>query len=75
MIIIGDSTKLKLGSEQLQVIPERLEARISEKKFLAAVDILQDALRITKQPEMETITALTALRLYVCNQETVSIPL
>ena len=32
--------------EKLQLVPERLEARISEKRFLTAVDILQDALRI-----------------------------
>ncbi|KAL1392365.1 Sec8 exocyst complex component-specific domain-containing protein [Phyllosticta capitalensis] len=59
-----------LGSiEQLQNVPERLEVRISEKRFLAAVDVLQDALRLIRKSEMENIGALSDLRVYLSNQE------
>ncbi|KAI9837469.1 MAG: hypothetical protein M1819_007117 [Sarea resinae] len=56
--------------EQLQLIPEKLEARISEKRFLTAVDVLQDALRMIRKSEMESIGALSDLRVYLSNQET-----
>lgn len=55
--------------EQLQQIPEKLEALISEKRFLGAVDTLQDALRLMRKPEMEDIGALSELRVYFSNQE------
>jgi len=55
--------------EKLQLVPERLEARISEKRFLTAVDILQDALRMIRRTEMEKIGALSDLRTYLSNQE------
>lgn len=55
--------------EQLQLVPEKLEARISEKRFLTAVDILQDALRMIRKSEMEEIGALSDLRVYLSNQE------
>lgn len=55
--------------EQLQLVPEKLEARISEKRFLTAVDILQDALRMIRKSEMENIGALSDLRTYLSNQE------
>ncbi|KAF2488636.1 hypothetical protein BU16DRAFT_586867 [Lophium mytilinum] len=55
--------------EQLQVVPEKLEARISEKRFLTAVDILQDALKMIRKSEMEGIGALSDLRIYLSNQE------
>ncbi|KAI8940802.1 hypothetical protein NX059_002065 [Plenodomus lindquistii] len=55
--------------EKLQVVPERLEARISEKRFLTAVDILQDALRMIRKTDMENIGALSDLRTYLSNQE------
>ena len=56
--------------EKLQLVPERLDARISEKHFLAAVDLLQEALRMIRKSEMENIGALTDLRVYFTNQET-----
>ena len=56
--------------EKLQLMPEQLDARISEKHFLAAVDIMQDALRIVRRADMEKIGALTDLRIYFSNQET-----
>lgn len=54
---------------QLQLVPEKLEACISEKRFLSAVDILQDALRMIRKSEMEKIGALSDLRTYLSNQE------
>lgn len=59
--------------EQLQLIPEKLEARISEKRFLTAVEILQDALKMIRRKEMEDIGALSDLRVYLSNQESVRI--
>lgn len=55
--------------EDLQQIPEKLEARISEKRFLTAVDILQKALATIRKSEMENIGALNDLRTYLSNQE------
>ncbi|KAF2114982.1 Sec8 exocyst complex component-specific domain-containing protein [Lophiotrema nucula] len=55
--------------EQLRDVPDKLEARISEKRFLTAVDILQDALRQIRRSEMENIGALSDLRIYLSNQE------
>ena len=55
--------------EQLQLIPEKLEARISEKRFLTAVEILQGALRMIRRSEMESVGALSDLRVYLSNQE------
>ena len=60
--------------EQLQLVPEKLEARISEKRFLTAVEVLQDALETIRRPEIENIGALTDLRVYFSNQETVCQP-
>lgn len=56
--------------EKLQSVPEQLDARISEKHFLPAVDLLQDALRIIRKSELENIGALMDLRIYFTNQET-----
>lgn len=55
--------------EQLQLVPDKLEARISEKRFLSAVDILQDALRMIRKSEMGELGALSDLRIYLSNQE------
>ena len=59
------------GSEKLQLVPEQLDARISDKHFLLAVDLLQDALRMIRRSDMESIGALADLRIYFSNQETV----
>ena len=56
--------------EKLQIVPEQLDTKISEKHFLPAVDLLQDALRMIRKSEMENIGALTDLRIYFSNQET-----
>lgn len=56
--------------EQLRLVTDKLEARISEKRFLTAVDVLQDALRMVRRPEMDNIGALSDLKIYLANQET-----
>lgn len=60
-------------SEKLQLVPEQLDTRISNKQFLSAVEILQEALRLIRKSEMDDIGALTDLRSYFTNQETVSL--
>lgn len=55
--------------EQLQKVPEKLEAQLSEKKFLSAVDTLQHALKLIRKPEMADIGAISDLRVYLSNQE------
>lgn len=56
--------------EQLRLVTDKLEARISEKRFLTAVDVLQDGLRMLRTLEMDNIGALSDLRVYLANQET-----
>ena len=58
-------------SEKLQLVPEQLDAHISGKRFLSAVGILQDALRMIRRSDLENIGALGDLRIYFSNQETV----
>jgi hypothetical protein len=48
-----------------------LEARISEKKFLSAVELLGEALKTIRQPDMMEIGALSDLRAYLGSQESV----
>ncbi|KAK0304508.1 exocyst subunit [Friedmanniomyces endolithicus] len=55
--------------EQLQSIPDMLDAQISEKRFLGAVDTLQEGLALVRRPEMEDIGALSELKLRLSNQE------
>ena len=56
--------------EDLRLIPDQLEARISEKRFLTAVEILQNALRRIRVPALDKVGALSDLRSYLTNQET-----
>ncbi|KAK0720844.1 Sec8 exocyst complex component-specific domain-containing protein [Lasiosphaeris hirsuta] len=56
--------------DDLRTVPDQLEARISEKRFLTAVDVLQNALRKLRKPELDDIGALSDLRSYLANQET-----
>lgn len=56
--------------EELRLVPDQLEARISEKRFLSAVDVLQSALRKLRKPELDDIGALNDLRSYLANQDT-----
>lgn len=63
---------LQFPSEKLQLVPEQLDARISSKRFLSAVNALQDALRVIRRSDLEDIGALGDLRIYFGNQEMVS---
>lgn len=56
--------------DDLRSVPDQLEARISEKRFLTAVEVLQNALRKLRKPELDGIGALNDLRGYLSNQET-----
>ncbi|MCJ1306912.1 hypothetical protein MMC25_000556 [Agyrium rufum] len=56
--------------EKIQVLPDQLDVRISDKHFLSAVDILQDALRLIRNSNLENIGSIADLRVYVNNQET-----
>ncbi|PHH89250.1 hypothetical protein CDD83_6417 [Cordyceps sp. RAO-2017] len=56
--------------DDLRAVPDQLEARISEKRFLTAVDVLHGALRKLRRPELDSIGALNDLRSYLANQET-----
>jgi exocyst complex component 4 len=56
--------------DDLRAVPDQLEARISEKRFLTAVEVLQGALRKLRKPELDGIGALSDLRSYLSNQET-----
>ena len=55
--------------EQIQNIPVRLEASMSDKRFLSAVDMLQEALQLIRKPELEDIGALSEMKVYLSNQE------
>lgn len=62
-----------LRSEQLQLVPDRLEKQISDKKFISAVDTLQEAMRSVRRSDIEAIGALSDLSVYFTNQEHVSV--
>ncbi|KAF1813168.1 putative exocyst complex component sec8 [Eremomyces bilateralis CBS 781.70] len=64
-----DMLLLLATTEHLQGIPEKLEARVSEKRFLSAVELLQDGLRTIRKAEMDNIVGLSDLRVYLSNQE------
>lgn len=55
--------------DDLRAVPDQLEARISEKRFLTAVELLQNALRRLRKPELDGVGALSDLRAYITNQE------
>ena len=64
-----DTLQLFSQIESIQSVPEKLEARISEKKFLGAVVLLQEALILVRKAEFDGIGAITDLRTYFTNQE------
>jgi exocyst complex component 4 len=66
---LDDTLQLLSQIENVQQVPEKLEARISEKRFLTAVDILQDALRLVRKSDLDDITAVADLRTYFTSQE------
>lgn len=61
-----------LYSEHLQLVPEKLEKQISDKKFLSAVDTLQEAVGSLSRSDIKAINALSDLSTYFSNQEHVS---
>ncbi|GFF64460.1 probable exocyst complex component sec8 [Aspergillus lentulus] len=55
--------------QEIQSLPEKLESRISDKRFLGAVEVLHDAFRLLRRSELENIGALADIRAYFANQE------
>lgn len=55
--------------EQVQSLPESLEARMSEKRFISAVDSLQEGLRLLQQSQLQSVSTLSDMKLYMSNQE------
>ncbi|KAL2000638.1 hypothetical protein VTN02DRAFT_2803 [Thermoascus thermophilus] len=55
--------------QEIQSLPEKLEAQISDKRFLTAVETLQDAFRLLRRTELENLGSLADLRTYFHNQE------
>ena len=68
-----DSAQVR-SSEKLQLLPEQLDTKISDKHFLSAIDVLHEASKMIKKSELENVGALTDLRVYFDNQESVSMP-
>ena len=58
--------------DDLRAVPDQLEARISEKRFLQAAVILVRSLKLANKPDMQDIGALADIRGYLVSQETVS---
>ncbi|KAJ5518307.1 hypothetical protein N7453_000729 [Penicillium expansum] len=65
-----DIVQLFTQIEEIQSLPEKLETQISDKRFLAAVDVLHTGLRVLRRSELEDIGALSDIRAYFINQET-----
>ncbi|ETI22955.1 hypothetical protein G647_04750 [Cladophialophora carrionii CBS 160.54] len=55
--------------ESFKALPGKLEEKISEKKFLGAVDLLMDSLKNITKTEFDGIGAIADLRSYFANQE------
>ncbi|KAJ5104852.1 hypothetical protein NUU61_002199 [Penicillium alfredii] len=64
-----DIVQLFAQIEEIQSLPEKLESRISDKRFLAAVEVLHTGLRVLRRSELENIGALSDIRAYFSNQE------
>lgn len=64
-----DILQLFVHIEEIQSLPEKLESRISDKRFLAAVEVLHTGLRLLRRSELEDIGALSDIRAYFTNQE------
>lgn len=65
-----DLLQLFAQIEEIQSLPEKLESTISDKRFLAAVDLLHTGLRLLRRSELEELGALSDIRAYFSNQET-----
>ena len=66
---LDDMVSMLSVIEGLKTVPTRLEERISEKKFLSAVDLLLESFRGLRKAELEEISALSDMRAYFANQE------
>lgn len=55
--------------ESLKNVPGKLEEKISEKKFLGAVDLLMESLKEVTKSGLDGIGAVSDLRSYFVNQE------
>ena len=66
---LDDMVGMLATIEELKTVSTRLEERISEKKFLSAVDLLLGSLRGLRRGELESIAALSDMRSYFANQE------
>jgi len=55
-------------------VPEKLNALANEKRYLSAVELLQDSLKSIHQDGMDEIGALSTLRVFLANQKLVNIP-
>lgn len=64
-----DIIQLFTQIQNIQSLPEKLESRLSDKRFLAAVDVLHDAFRLLRRSELDNIGGLTDIRNYFSNQE------
>ncbi|KAJ6110300.1 hypothetical protein N7486_002535 [Penicillium sp. IBT 16267x] len=64
-----DILQLFAQIEEIQSLPEKLESRISDKRFLAAVEVLHTGQRLLRRSELEDIGALSDIRAYFTNQE------
>ncbi|XHG00175.1 hypothetical protein AWENTII_003641 [Aspergillus wentii] len=64
-----DIIQLFTQIQEIQSLPEKLESLISDKRFLAAVEVLHDAFRLLRRSELENIGALADIRAYFSNQE------
>lgn len=65
-----DLLQLFTQIEKLQSLPEKFESRLSDKRFLGAVEVLHDAFRLLRRSELANIGSLGDLRAYFSNQET-----
>ncbi|EXJ79785.1 hypothetical protein A1O3_08069 [Capronia epimyces CBS 606.96] len=65
-----DELLVTLGNiESLKSIPGKLEEKISEKKFLGAVDLLMESLKSITKSDLDGIGAISDLRSYFVSQE------
>lgn len=64
-----DILQLFCQIEEIQSLPEKLESRITDKRFLSAVEVLHDAFRLLRRSELENIGSLADVRAYFSNQE------
>lgn len=55
--------------EELKLVPDKLEAQISQKQFLSAHDTLSQALRMADNEDLAAISALQPIRSYLLSQE------